>query len=531
MKRQTLFFLIALVVLSARADVWNGADIDATWYNEEQNEFHIYTASELRGLSELVNAGFTFDEKTIYLEDDIDLNNKQWMPIGFGNTSFSGGTFNGTFIGNNHMVSNIYIDSSQLPNPAGVVTIGLFGNVKGVVSSVKVTATIDFKYPENVVADNVQYMGGIMAKGGSIDHCSCYTTYNFYRSGDSFTYSGLVAGEVEKAEYCKADGAVNYWGNYNAYMSGRFGGIAATVTDIARQCAVVGRLSMPCYPTTNGARVGGIAAYATKIEDCIFTGILRAYDYSYNKTNTFVGGICASQETIINNVLFAPEDFQTDVARFFIGSIGPTYTEFTVSNAYYNSSFAMSNEKYGTPVSGDYLTSGMKLEGFSTDIWEFKAGSYPQLKNLKEHFRVSIPVENGRISLRVAEGESATINIAAERGWKLRALYVDYLDCTDRLVNNSFTFHQVTANHVVNAIFESEPTSVRAAVKKEEPSMKIEDKGVVSLNNLPQQCRIEVYDLQGKLIKSLTASNNYKLHLNAGCWIVKMGNKSFKLKL
>ena len=531
MKRQTLLLIMAFAVLSVRADVWNGEDIDAGWYNEEQTEFHIYSACELRGLSELVKMGFTFEDKTVYLEADIDLNNKQWLPIGYGNTSFSGGTFNGTFIGNSHTVSNLYIDSSQLPNPAGVVTIGLFGNVKGLVSSLKVTATIDFKYPVDVVADDVQYMGGIMAKGGCVEHCSCKTTYNFYRSGDSFTYAGLVAGEVEKAEFCKADGAVNYWGDYNAYMSGRFGGIAATVTDIVRQCAVVGRLSMPCYPTTNGARVGGIAAYASKIEDCIFGGILRAYDYSYNKTNTFVGGICASQETVINNVIFAPEDFQTDVARFFIGSIGPTYTEFTVSNAYYNSAFAMSNEKYGTPVSGDYLTSGMKLEGFSTDIWEFRAGSLPQLKNLKEYYRLSIPVENGRISLSVAEGESATINIGAERGWILRALYVDYMDCTDQLVGNSYTFNHVTTNHVINAIFENEPTSVRTAAKKEEPSLKIKEEGVVSLCNLPQQCRIEVYDLQGKLIKLQTASYKSTLQLCTGCYIVKVGSKSFKMKI
>ena len=131
MKRQTLLLIMAFAVLSVRADVWNGEDIDAGWYNEEQTEFHIYSACELRGLSELVKMGFTFEDKTVYLEADIDLNNKQWLPIGYGNTSFSGGTFNGTFIGNSHTVSNLYIDSSQLPNPAGVVTIGLFGNVKG----------------------------------------------------------------------------------------------------------------------------------------------------------------------------------------------------------------------------------------------------------------------------------------------------------------------------------------------------------------------------------------------------------------
>ena len=319
---------MAHVTLGVKADVWDGGSLDTGWFNMDNTEFHIYSAADLRGLAELVNSfGVSFEGITIYLEDDIDLNGQQWLPVGYGNPSFSGKEFCGTFDGKGHSITNLYIDTSLLPNPAGMMTVGLFGNVKGTITSLKVTATIDFKQPINIVADDVQYMGAIVANGQNIDHCSCKTTFNFYRSGDNFSSAGLMAGQVENAECCKADGGVNFWSNYNAYMSGRFGGIAGSVSS-ARQCAVTGRLAIPCYPTTNGSYIGGIAAYASKIEDCIFSGIMHVYDYSYNHRSTFVGGICASSETVINNVIFAPEDVQSDVAQYFIGSIGPTYSQF-----------------------------------------------------------------------------------------------------------------------------------------------------------------------------------------------------------
>lgn len=530
MKKRILLLAMLGLTLCVKADVWDGASLDAGWYDEQQTEFHIYSADEFNGLSQLVNAfGFSFEGKIVYLENDIDLNGYQWTPIGYGNTSFSGKEFCGTFDGKGHSISNLYIDTSQLPNPAGVMTVGLFGNVKGTITSLRVTATIDYKQSMGVVADNVQYMGGIMANGGSIDHCSCMTTYNFYKSGDSFTYAGLMAGQAENIEYCKADGGVNYWSNFNAYMSGHFGGLVANARGVIRQCAVTGRLSIPAYPTTNGSYIGGIAAYASKIEDCIFSGILSVYDYSYNKQNTFVGGICAAHETVINNVVFAPEDFRTDVAQYFIGSIGPTYTQFSVSNAFYNSNFAMVSESYGTGVSSDYLTSGMRLDGFSTDVWEFKSGSYPQLKNLKEKYRISFPVENGRISILVGEGESATIDVDAEQGWKLSALYVDYMDCTWQLSGGQYTFDNVLANHVVNAVFESVATYIRSATQGTAPGIKIEEDGVILLKDLPQQTRINVYDLQGKLIKSVTASESELMQLGKGIFIINVGDKNYKV--
>lgn len=78
---------------------WNGTS-DITWYNENASAFNLDTPEELAGLSELVNKGNTFEGKTIYLSESIDLSDFEWNPIGSNGTPFKG-TFDG---GNNAII-------------------------------------------------------------------------------------------------------------------------------------------------------------------------------------------------------------------------------------------------------------------------------------------------------------------------------------------------------------------------------------------------------------------------------------------
>ncbi len=124
---------------------WDGVNACFDWYvNGDYNHFEIKDAYDLYGLSLIVshgNAGGAFyydangmmlldtnddgsveDEAgynedrsvggdkmadcTIYLMNDIDLNGKIWLPIGYG------GSFQGTFDGDGHTVSNWVVDST-----------------------------------------------------------------------------------------------------------------------------------------------------------------------------------------------------------------------------------------------------------------------------------------------------------------------------------------------------------------------------------------------------------------------------------
>ena len=91
---------------------------DTSWYNGNDTSFTLSTGEQLAGLAALVNDGNDFSGKTIQLSQDIDLDNREWTPIGKSDKPFKG-----TFDGQTHKVSNLKIASASLKDA------GLFGAV------------------------------------------------------------------------------------------------------------------------------------------------------------------------------------------------------------------------------------------------------------------------------------------------------------------------------------------------------------------------------------------------------------------
>ena len=96
------------------ADTWDGT-ADTSWYNETDTEFVLTTSEQLAGLAELVDGGNSFAGKTITLSGNVDLyaedekgNRIPFNPIGHSSNSQS---FNGTFDGQGHTISNMYEQS------------------------------------------------------------------------------------------------------------------------------------------------------------------------------------------------------------------------------------------------------------------------------------------------------------------------------------------------------------------------------------------------------------------------------------
>lgn len=81
---------------------WDG-EIDTNWYQEDAVTYYIQNKEQLAGLAYLVNFGVSFEGKTVILENDIDLENKAWFPIGKNLDYY----FNGTFDGNGHTIFNL----------------------------------------------------------------------------------------------------------------------------------------------------------------------------------------------------------------------------------------------------------------------------------------------------------------------------------------------------------------------------------------------------------------------------------------
>ena len=229
------------------------------WYtdNTAATKYTITTADELAGLAKIVNAGDTFEGsydfagKTITLGADIDLsaygkkynNGRGWIPIGH-NTN-STGYFKGTFDGNNHTISNLYINNKSYTHT------GLFGEL-----GLYVVTGEQGVYNLNLADVDITSVGN---------------------------YVGAVAGHVV--------GDFGHWIIKNCSVTGKISGVSNTG-------GVAGYVNYNCHiskcsfsGTVNGDRsVGGI------VGEFIAADMINCYSTGWVRGNTNVGGVAGNSE-------------------------------------------------------------------------------------------------------------------------------------------------------------------------------------------------------------------------------------------
>lgn len=202
---------------------------DISWYNDQQEVYHIATASELAGLAALVNEGNSFYGKTIILDKDIDLKEYKWESIGWSmpcNGPINGQDypFCGTFDGNYHKIKNMSIHTTRSD-------VGLFGRTM-IGFSVKNLGL------ENCSVKGKYYVGGIVGDNISPEAHDLYTMENCY-----------VTGEVE-GEACV--GAL----------------VASTAKMNIRNCYATANVK--CTDSTVGGLVGNLRGGS--IKECYYAG-------------------------------------------------------------------------------------------------------------------------------------------------------------------------------------------------------------------------------------------------------------------
>ena len=186
-----LCFVMALVPMTAFAegtsvDNWDGT-ADTSWYTDHKTdtEYHFTTAEQLAGLAQLVNdktASVSFEGKTIYLDNDLDLSGSQWTPIGDGSNHRR--FFAGTFNGQHHKIMNL--NHHYTGNE--VVRNGLFGVVSDG-GTLKNLLVID----ADIASNDGSLLAGILAdwvNGGTVENC--YTSGKIENKVGSKFVGGLI---------------------------------------------------------------------------------------------------------------------------------------------------------------------------------------------------------------------------------------------------------------------------------------------------------------------------------------------------
>ena len=273
--------------------IWDGTP-DTDWYvgHESDTNFSISTAEELAGLASLVNGGNNFSGKTINLENNLVLNDtsnwenwgtnaplRTWTAIGHKTLELHEIAFTGTFDGQGHTVSGIYINKT-ITNVTGYYQ-GLFGISYGTIKNVGII---------NSYIKGYSIVGGVVGKNdttnGRIENC--------YNSGTittgSYNHAGGVAGNnLGTITNCYNTGEVmgaSYVGGITGYAQ------YATTTN--------------CYNTgavnASGNNVGGIVGsiWGGTLSNCYNTGVVTA-------TGGNIGGVAGSNDnsgTITNSYYY-----------------------------------------------------------------------------------------------------------------------------------------------------------------------------------------------------------------------------------
>ena len=258
------------------------ADID--WYVGHENEdtYILKNAAEMFGFAALVNGtakdkngskiSENFNDKTVELDNDIDLSGYSWTPIGLGN----GPVFQGTFDGGGHRIKGLFVTSNMQ-------YAGLFGYLKGgTVQKVQVEGSIDATYTSGgnfFVGGIVGYLEG----AGTVSNCLSKVDVTATSSNKAVSAGGVVGFAVSgsKINLCWNEGSVQVTGVVVGSAVGGVVGGAATATNCANFGAV-----------TSNCATGGIAGSINKASNCYNLGTVTGAE---GMTHKISGG------TVVNS--------------------------------------------------------------------------------------------------------------------------------------------------------------------------------------------------------------------------------------
>lgn len=281
----------AQIVIDTKANYPGGAPVIAvnkTSYVPKtldgNNVVTINTKEELKNFATKVNNS-TGNESTILLMADIDLQGETWTPIG--PNADGNNKFKGVFHGQNHVIKNMTVDQSTVPEYRAA---GFFGALNGTVMNLVF---------ENA---NVKSISGTQTSDGATDNGNAIVAGSIYNSGliknvtvknskvSANRYVGGIAGYVYgNVENCTVEDTVitatpdNQWGNYD--NGDKVGGIVGYLGEgsyFVKNCSVSNN-------TITGYRdIGGVVGYAnasTTVSDNTISGGTITVDNSHNYKN------------------------------------------------------------------------------------------------------------------------------------------------------------------------------------------------------------------------------------------------------
>ncbi len=251
-KLNTLLILLCFTAFVNAQTPWDGST--KTMPTVDGLKYKITSPAHLAWIAEACATNTNvrnFEGKEIVMEADIDLNNKEWTPIGTIEAPFKG-----HFVGNNHVIKNLKITNADMDYA------GLFGYTEGQ-NNTQGFVKIDSIYLTNVTITAKNYVGSLCAatKNTSLIHCA---VKNATLNGSSYVggMAGIIRNSAIRKSYAKGI-TITVTGSWGGLFVGMNDTSAISTLEIAH-CYAKGLMTCANY---GGGFVGG-NAYKTKVEHC-----------------------------------------------------------------------------------------------------------------------------------------------------------------------------------------------------------------------------------------------------------------------
>lgn len=332
---------------------------------------YLYDAQDLVAFRDKVNAGDSYAGKTVYVMADIDMSSicsetvGTWEPIGVGNSD----RFAGTFDGNYHTISNLYINSNSIAYTGLFHILSSTGIVQNIImKNVSITNTY------NVITAST-YVGAIAAQNdGRILNCGVESGSIIGRktavNTTANSWPGPRVGGIVGYNYGTVSGCYNkatieaYSSTSNTYNEIYVGGIVGANLKNLENCYNLGRVT----GSSTGVYMGGIAGHTQ-----LSSGKSGYFKNSYNYGTVVAGsGTYKCVGGIVGRSGWSSSAYAMPITNCF------TTNNVTYSYVYWNGS-KLANSTAGRVASDTLKTYTVTLgSAFAYDVYNQNAG-YPVL--------------------------------------------------------------------------------------------------------------------------------------------------------
>lgn len=339
----TTIFLFVFCCNLSKAGTWiDSGNYSLAWYTNSSSakEFTISSEKEIAALAYLVNNGYTdFSNKTIKLDNDLDLSAHTW--IGIGKDGYS---FKGTFLGQGHRIDGVRLTEKSGAYPYYGFWLSI---TSAEIKDLTIAGTAILNFPNQDYADTTLGMFAANAYSCRFENCKSIVDISYSRSKTNhFSYLIEIGGMIGKMEkttmtYCNHEGNIIIdFGRsgrdselYAESSSITVGGLVAEASSsVIEYCGnYSGRIKIDAAGSKNTDNIpillGGIIGYAdssTQLASCYnnskqFEAIFRGN----SGASMQIGGIAASANYWyweagggIYNCYSSTSNFQVTVQRY-----------------------------------------------------------------------------------------------------------------------------------------------------------------------------------------------------------------------